>query len=121
MLWLALTDMLSVLIVGKRGKVRNPAFLTRTHLIVNFAICLPLSSVHRFQHHLTSSRRKNGRQNICDLLKTVQQLGYTHVESIMFENVLHTFRRLLVYSAVTLIFSAIVPSHCHKPSFGNHI
>ena len=54
----------SVLVVVKRGRVRNPAFLTRTHLTVSFAVCLPLSSVLKYLHLPPHSRKKSGRQSI---------------------------------------------------------
>ena len=55
---------LSVLVVGKKGRVRNRAFLARTHLTVIFAICLPLSNVHKYLHRLVNSRKKSGRQSV---------------------------------------------------------
>ena len=58
MLWVALTDMLSVLVVGKRGRVRNPVLLTRTRLIVSSAIYLPLSNVHQYLLLPTKSKKE---------------------------------------------------------------
>ena len=41
-----------------------PALLTRTLLTVSSATCLPLSNMLKYIHLPTSSRKKNGKQNV---------------------------------------------------------